>query len=52
MLVFGPAENMDEKSSRIFDLKSSVCGAAIQAGVINNEEGGDVLLHLCKGREG
>jgi len=51
MVVFGPAENMDEKSSRIFNLKSSICGSAIQSGIIDNEEGGDVLLHLCKGRE-
>jgi len=49
--VFGPAENKDEKSNRIFGLESSICGSAIQSGIISNEEGGDVLLHLCKGRE-
>lgn len=51
MLVFGPSENMDDKSARIFQLSSSICGSAIQAGIINEQEGGDVLLHLCKGRE-
>lgn len=49
--VFGPSELTDEKSPRIYTLASSVCGAAIHAGVISDAEGGDVLIHLSKGRD-
>jgi len=51
MTVFGPAEMIDEASARIYTLGSSICGAAIHAGIITNDEGGDVLIHLSKGRE-
>jgi len=49
--VFGAAENKDEKSARIYTLNSSICGAAIHSGIITETEGGDVLIHLCKGRD-
>jgi len=51
LLVFGAAENKDEKSARIYTLNSSICGAAIHSGIITETEGGDVLVHLCKGRD-
>jgi len=51
IVVFGSAENKDEKSARIYTLNSSICGAAIHSGIISNAEGGDVLIHLCKGRD-
>lgn len=51
IVVFGSAENKDEKSARIYTLSSSICGAAIHSGIISNAEGGDVLIHLCKGRD-
>lgn len=51
IVAFGSAENKDDKSPRIYTLNSSVCGAAIHSGIITDAEGGDVLIHLCKGRE-
>jgi len=32
-------------------LNTSICGAAIHAGVIDNNEGGNIMLHLSNGRE-
>mmetsp|Transcript_71293 Transcript_71293/g.153817 ORF Transcript_71293/g.153817 Transcript_71293/m.153817 type:complete len:161 (-) Transcript_71293:1742-2224(-) len=51
MVVFGPAEQVDEFSARIYTLDSSICGAAVHAGIINEQEGGDILIHLSKGRD-
>jgi len=51
LIVLGPSEATDDKSARIYTLNSSICGSAIHAGIIINEQGGDVLLHLTKGRE-
>lgn len=52
MQVFGPADNTDEFSPRIYTLSSSICASAIHAGIITNDEGGDVLIHLTFGRDG
>lgn len=49
--IFGPSVNTDDKSVRIYTLNSSICGAAIHAGIIKNENGGDIMLHLSKGRD-
>jgi hypothetical protein len=51
MSVMGPAAKTDSKSNRIYVLDSSICGSAIHAGVISDAEGGDILIHLCKGRD-
>jgi len=49
MQIFGPSKDINnKKSSRIYTLDTSICGAAIHSGVIDNLIGGDVILHLTK----
>lgn len=50
VLVIGPETAIDEKSKKIYSLESSICGAAIHSGMMNDSEGGSVMLHLTKPR--
>lgn len=50
VLVIGPEQAKDEKSKKIYSLESSICGAAIHSGMMNDAEGGSVLIHLTKPR--
>lgn len=49
MQLFGPSKDVNNKKfNKIYTSDSSVCGAAIQSGVIDPMLGGDVILHLTK----
>lgn len=49
MQLFGPSKDANNKKyNKIYTSDSSVCAAAIQAGVIDGMLGGDVILHLTK----
>lgn len=50
ILVIGPELAKDEKSKKIYSLESSICGAAIHSGMMNEAEGGSVVMHLTKPR--
>lgn len=50
LIVFGPEQGGDPKSRSVFGLESTICGAAIYAGVFEGATGGSVLIHLAKSR--
>jgi len=49
-LVIGPETQIDDHSNRIYSLESSICGAAIHSGLMNDIEGGSIIMHLTKPR--